>query len=247
VVRTTACEHSSFTELEDEQPAARRIIKVGRERTNTGVLVAKCKPGLPLVRGDEIEALEVSDVAPTARHLTVGDTEAAIGQRLHQLRDGAAIEEAVAEIGEHHGVGGHVSHRPSDVFEDLVGYRAIIQRIHLQEPIAADDDRVLVDRRPRAVDHRVDLDIGAFEIVDDEISVAILPEHGRKGDAAAGGSQMLCHDPGPANVVDLTLEQHAHGGRLGVAPDHGAMGVAVHDGIADDVDLMSLHRVECSP
>ena len=34
-----------------------------------------------------------------------------VGQRLHQFRDGAAVEDAVAEIREHHRVGRHLLHR----------------------------------------------------------------------------------------------------------------------------------------
>src|SRR5260370_28382734 len=58
---------------------------------------------------------------------------------------------------------------------------------------------------------------------------------------------MLCHDPGTAHVIDLALEHHAHGGRLGIAANHGAMSIAIYDRIPDDVDALPLHRIERFP
>ena len=58
---------------------------------------------------------------------------------------------------------------------------------------------------------------------------------------------MLGHDGGAADIVDLALEQHAHGRRLGLAADHGAVGIAVDDGVADDMDAASCHGVERLP
>src|SRR5262249_44188105 len=140
VIGIAACKHAALAQLEDEQLASRRIIEIRRERTNTRILIAESKTGLSLVRSDEIEALKVRYVSPAAGDLTVGNAEAGIGQCLHQLRNGAAIEKAMAEVREHYRIGGHASQRPRDVVEDLVGNGAVVQRIHLQESIAADND-----------------------------------------------------------------------------------------------------------
>ena len=58
---------------------------------------------------------------------------------------------------------------------------------------------------------------------------------------------MLRHDRSAADIVDLALEQHAHGRRLGLAADHRTVGIAVHDRVADDMDAASRHGVECLP
>src|SRR5262249_61332910 len=99
----------------------------------------------------------------------------------------------------------------------------------------------------RASAHCVSLDTSCRQIVYDEIAVGGFPEHGRKGAPTAGRGKMLCHDPGTAHVIDLALEQHAHGGRLGIAADHGAMGIAIYDRIPDHVDALPFHRVERFP
>ena len=86
VVRIAAGEHAALAELEDQQLAARRVVEVRSERPNAGILVAEREARLALVRRDQVEALELEDVAPAARDLAVGDPEAALGQRLRSAR-----------------------------------------------------------------------------------------------------------------------------------------------------------------
>ena len=148
MVGVAASEHAAFAELEDEQSATRRVKKVRGQRPNAGVLVAEGKTGLALIGRDQIKTLKVGDVAPTACDLAVRDPETALGQRLHQFGDGAAVEKSVAEIREYDRIGRHFLDRPGDLFEYLVGDRTVVERVHLEKPVAPDDDRILVDRRP---------------------------------------------------------------------------------------------------
>src|SRR4051812_50035863 len=97
MVRIAARQHAALAQLEDEQPATRRIVEVRSQRTNAGILVAEGKARLALIGRDQIKALKVGDVAPAACDLAVRDPETALGQRLHQFGDGAAVEKAVAE------------------------------------------------------------------------------------------------------------------------------------------------------
>src|SRR4030088_3122624 len=58
-------QNAAFPELEDQELAARLVVDEGRKRANAGVLVANGETCLALVRCDQIEALEFSDVSPT--------------------------------------------------------------------------------------------------------------------------------------------------------------------------------------
>ncbi len=129
-----------------------------RQRPDAGILVGEREARLALVRRDQVEALELGDVAPAAGDLAVGDLEHAVRDRRDQRRDGAPVEDAVAEIAEDHRVGRALLHRVDERLQDVVGDRAVVERVDLQQAVAADDDRVLVGRRPRAVDDRTDID-----------------------------------------------------------------------------------------
>ena len=48
---------------------------------------------------------------------------------------------------------------------------------------------------------------------------------------------MLCHDRGAAGKIHLTFVFHAKRRRLRRAANQRAVGVGIHDGITDDVDL----------
>ena len=85
VVRVAAGQHAALAQLEDQQLATRRVVEVRGQRPNAGILVAERKARLALVRRDQVEALEVGDVAPAAGDLAVGDPETALGQRLDQF------------------------------------------------------------------------------------------------------------------------------------------------------------------
>ena len=91
--------------LEDQRLAAGPLVQLQRQRPDRRVLVAQREAGLPLVRRDQVEALEVEDVAPAAGHLAVGDAEARWGACWRQLGDRLPAEDAVAEVAEDDRVG----------------------------------------------------------------------------------------------------------------------------------------------
>ena len=128
--------------------------------------------------------------------------------------------------------------------EHDVGNRAVVERIDLEQTVAADNDRVLVHGRSGLVDDGVELDAGRFEVVGHKILELVVAQHGRERDLGPGGDQMLGDDAGAADIVDLALEGDAHRRRLGLAADHGAFGVAVDDRVADDVHAVAVHIVE---
>src|SRR5437764_1538398 len=156
----------------------RRTVKVGSERANTGILIAESKTRLPLVRRDEIKILEVDNVAPTARYLTVGHPEAGRGQCLHEFGYRPPIEYSVAKIRQYDGLGRHRLHGFHDLRENLVGYGTIIERVDFQQAIITNHDRILADGGPRFIHHRMYIDADLLEPRDDEVTVTIVPEHG---------------------------------------------------------------------
>src|SRR5262252_636277 len=123
VVCTAAGEHAALAQLQDQKLAPGRVIDIGGEWPNAGILIAECEPRLALVRRDEVEALKIGDVAPAARNLAVGHAETTCRERLHQFRDGAPIEDAMAKVRKHHRVGRHLPHRVDHLRQDLIGDR----------------------------------------------------------------------------------------------------------------------------
>ena len=98
-------EHAAIAELQDQDLAVGLVVEPGGERADAGVLIAEREARLALVGRDQVEALEVGDVAPAAGDLAVGHLEDAARNRLDQRRDGAAVEDAVTEVAEDDGVG----------------------------------------------------------------------------------------------------------------------------------------------
>ena len=74
------------------------------------------------------------------------------GSACDQFGDGAPVEDAVAEIAEHDASVGMSATAPVISSRIVVGDRAVVERVDLQQAIAADDDGILVGRRPRPVD-----------------------------------------------------------------------------------------------
>ena len=78
VLARPAGQHAAVAELEHEDAAGGEVVELRRERADAGILVGHREPRLALVGRDQVEALEVEDVAPAARHLAVGDAEGAL-------------------------------------------------------------------------------------------------------------------------------------------------------------------------
>ena len=76
------------------------LVKIERQRTDSRVLVAESEAGFALVRCDQIEILELEDVAPAVGDLAVGHAHRARRDGLGELRDCDLVEDAVAEIAE---------------------------------------------------------------------------------------------------------------------------------------------------
>ena len=205
------------------------------KRPHAGVLVGKRKARLALVGCDQVEALEIEDVAPPACNLAVGDPEGAGRQGADQLGDRAAVEDAVAKIAEHYCVAPSALDLFGHRSQDRIGNRPIIERIHLQQAVIAADKGVLLRRRPGTIDNRLRADAGLLEAVDDEIAHRIVAEHRRKSDLGPRRCEMSRYDSGAADKILAPIEPHARCRRLGHAADHRRMGEAVDDRIADDM------------
>src|SRR5258708_15643146 len=80
------------------------------------------------------------------------------------------------------------------------------------------------------------------EAVEYKALVSVIAENRGKRDLSAGGAQVLRHYASTADEISLPLEAHADGRRLRHPADHRRIGVAIDDGIADDVGADSLQR-----
>ena len=125
------------------------------------------------------------------------------GMRRDQLRDGAAVEDAVAEVAEHDGVGRRVARSGlTSCSTMLVGDRAVVERVDLQQAVAAGDDGVLVGGRPRRIDDRHAVDAGCFRSSSTKSLSASSPSTVENVDVGAGRAQVLGDDAGAADEVD---------------------------------------------
>ena len=117
-----------------------------------------------------------------------------------------AVEHAVAEVAEDQRLGLLGGDRLGQFQHDLIGDRAVVERVDLQKPIAAGNDRVLVGGRPGLVDDRLALDAGLAQALEDEILQRILAEHGGKDDIGAGRiADAWRRSPAPADVIASCL------------------------------------------
>ena len=194
MVRVAARQHAALAQLEDEQPAARRIIEARSQRTNAGILVAEGKPRLALIGRDQIEALKsvmlpqrLATWLSATRKQPSGSacTSSGMVRRLKMPWRKSANTTASA---------GTFLDRPGDLFEYLVGDRTVVERVDLEKPVAPDDDRILVDRRPGRSITACTSTPAFLQVVDDEVPVAVVAEHGRERHPAAGRRKVLCHD-----------------------------------------------------
>src|SRR5882672_2519185 len=247
VFGAAAGQHPALAELENERLASRRIVQRRGERTHPGVLVAKSKPRLALVGGDQVEVLELGDVPPAARDLAVGDPEYSLRDRRYELGNSAAVEYPVAEIAENESVALFGPDCRGKALENLVGNRAAVQRIDLEQAVAARDDRVLVGGGSRLIDDLAADHAAAPEAFEDEVLERIVAEDGGERDLRPGRTQMLGDDGCSADVVVSTLVEHAHRRRLCLPSDHRGLGIAVHDRVSDDVHAEPVQPIERRP
>src|SRR6266571_7391996 len=127
MISAAAGEHAALAELEHQRLAAGHVVERRGKRPDPGVLVAEREARLALVGRDEVEILEIGDVAPAARHLAVGDLEHLLRNRLDQPRDGAPVEDTVAEIAEYHRVAAHLADPRAEALDDVIGDRAVVE------------------------------------------------------------------------------------------------------------------------
>src|SRR6267143_3185966 len=101
MVAIPAGEHATLAQLENQRLTFGGIVQRRCERTDAGILIRKRKSSFSLVRGNQIEALELRNVAPPAGHLTIRHFIRAGRDSFYQLRDGATVEHPVPEVTEH--------------------------------------------------------------------------------------------------------------------------------------------------
>lgn len=86
------------------------------------------------------------------------------------------------------------------------------------------------------IDDRLDVDAGGFEVVHHEILERVVAEHGGENHVRTRGPHVFGDHGGAAGVVLGPLIFHAERRRFGRAADERAVSVAVHNGVADDVN-----------
>jgi hypothetical protein len=118
----------------------------------------------------------------------------------------------------------------------MVGDRAVIECVDLQEPVIGADKSVFMRCRSGAIDDRANRDPGLLEAPEDEILHLVLAEDGRERHVRPRRCEMLGYDRRATDEILAAVEPHARGRRLGHAADHRRMGQAVDDGVADDMD-----------
>src|SRR5438046_10665757 len=94
-------------------------MELERERAHDRVLVAKREARLALVGSDEVESLELEDVAPSGRDLTVGNPERSSGNRGSEMGYRAAVKNAVTEIAEYDGIDARVADLAPELLDNL--------------------------------------------------------------------------------------------------------------------------------
>ena len=143
---------------------------------------------LALIRCDQVEALEVENIAPATGDLAVGHLVGSLGNGGDQRRNGPAIEDTVAKIAEHHRFGGDLGDRLGHRRNDILGDRLVVERVDLEEPVTTGHNSVLVGGRPRPVDHGAAVDRTFRQPVEHEVLQAIITDDGRERHLSPGGT-----------------------------------------------------------
>ncbi|CAB4699547.1 unannotated protein [freshwater metagenome] len=177
VVAVEAGEHAALAEFEDQRLALGRIIQCRGQRANAGILIAEREARLPLVRRNQVEALEIDDVPPATGDLAIRDLEDVFRNGRHQAGDRPPVEHAVPEVAEHDRIGLGAADVLGQASGNVVRDRAVIERVDLEQAIAAGHDRVLVRRRAGRVDDRMALHAAALEAGKHEVAQCVVPEH----------------------------------------------------------------------
>ncbi len=126
----------------------------------------------------------------------------------------------------------------------VLGDRTIVEAVDFQESVAVGAEHVLLCRRTSRVDEARTCDPARLEVAQHEVFERVVAQHRREAHLGAGLPQVLRHDPGPAHEVGAILVLHAESGRLGAGSDRRAVGVRVHDRVANDMDAHASQRRE---
>src|SRR6516225_4926469 len=247
LLAAAAGKNAAVAEFEYDGLAVSFLMQLDCQRPHPGILVGEGETRLALIGGQEVEALEFQNIAPTARHLAVGDAERALRDDARQSGDRAPVEDAMAKIAEHDRLGVHVCDLPGDHVRLLVGDAAVVERIDLEQAIVAAHIRILVRRRSRPIDDRHDIDARGFEVLQRELGERVVAQNRGERDLGAGGLEMLGHNARPADEVCAIVEPHARRRGLGHPTDHGRVGQAIDDDVADDVNPLALASLDDSP
>ncbi len=139
------------------------------------------------------------------------------------------------EVGEHDGVARDGAQLVAQVLEDGRGYGPVVQRIDLQQAIAARDEGVLLRGRSLGIDGRAYVDARGRQSLQDKILERIVAEDRGEHDLGPCRAQVLGDDAGPADEIVPPLVENAEGRGLGLAADQGGAGIGIDDGVAGDV------------
>src|SRR3546814_10506233 len=104
-----------------------------------GILIGKGEPRLALVRRDQVEPLELEDISPSAGNLAVGNPQGSLGNGTGERRNGVAIEDAVPKIAEDDDIGFGRGQGVRELVEDLVGDRAVVEGVDLEQAVRSDE------------------------------------------------------------------------------------------------------------
>ena len=129
-----------------------------------------------------------------------------LGNRLGQARDRPRLKMPWRKSREHHDVGRRLADLLGERVLDALGDRAVVERVDLEQLVAAGDDRVLVRGRPGAVDDRHAFDAGRGQVLEHEFGQRVVAEHGRERHVGAGGAQVLGDDGGAADEIEPLVD-----------------------------------------
>ncbi len=155
MVAVLAGQHALVAEFQDQRLALRRVIErsaaSGRMPESWSPSANRASRSFGVIRSKPRNSVILPQRLATWLSATLYMPSGIASVR---RRDGAAIEHAVAEIAEDQRLGLLGGDCLGEREHDLVGNRAVVERVDLQQPVAAGNDRVLVGGRPRLIDDR---------------------------------------------------------------------------------------------
>src|SRR5262249_2889922 len=136
---------------------------------------------------------------------------------------------------------------PGDHVRLFVGDAAVVERIDLEETIVAAYIRILVRRRSRPIDNRHDIDTRAFEVLQRKLGERGVSQYCRERDLGPRRLEMFGYDACAADEVRPIVESHAWRRGLVHSADHGRIGQAIDNRVADNVNSLALASLDDSP